>query len=948
VLSAAPVQDLSAPAPFVSSPSRVVLSAAPTQDLSAPPAPFASSPSRVAQSAGPAPAPSRQLPPAPSAPPRPAGATTLQSAFTPRPGTDKQSALATPADGRVGRLGEQLSKLGFPLPPDQVARLERARAALPSVLPIAWLLGVQWVRATSPDALRSLVLLVSETCAAGGGVLDVVDTTGATFLFFGLGSQGACALAAQELRERVEAFADGRTEAPSLAVAITGSRLRADPDSAAEGDGLSTLQHLLRKAQPGQCLLARNVATGVGDLVGTTSAGEDMQLTSRKAVLAAPLPTVGVDPIVKLVDLRLGTLGQSPVPPVVVCGARRSGRTHLAQELARRAQPGADRLVGFSSGVRGAGAPLSAIAELVCQLSETPFDDRVSSLGPALEARGVAPERRQALLAALQLAPTPSPFTTRQVADAVRLVLADLTQGRQRVLLFDGLDQTDAASLEVVKELLQTVAPRELIIVCTSPEQAPSLGAPVSFTLPRLGPAEVEQLLKAAIGSAPADLRDGVLSRSGGLPGVVADLLLLTLSRGAVRPRGDSLTLEGSVPDVTLEALARERLFAEGARVGRLLEAVWLLGDHADAATVAQVLPGVAQEAWPRATSARLLVGANGRARVASAFEPLVAAAALSGPGLALRVSALVAERWKGSAAAERVALALERTAEVQRAGNAWREVAERAVASRSADRVASAQEGMARVLRRHPQRDVPPVLTNRLQLFARAACSRLSLGDVDGAERALRDGFDAKPQTSAPDAELSYAHARVSEARGQADEAAEALAEALAVSKDQPVRAAVLAQLAQSLEARSDTQRALEAWHQALAAADTYLPVAPWFGEVDFRGRVEARIGALFITLTQGTRARTWLLSAAERFKAANAPLFAARVMANVGTLSMQLSSFGDAAQWFGQAAATAEAGGDFLFQAKQLAALARVLSRLQDPRAVEVARQGDRKSVV
>ncbi len=889
------------------------------------------------------PQPVAPVPPAAIAPllphmsePRPLGSTAFTPAFVP-------GALAPPRapDGRVGRIGELMGKLGFPLSPERVARFEEVRATLPDSMPIAWLLGVEWVRARTPQSLSELVTLVTDVSLNNRGALDAIDSAGATVVFFGPGSQGACVLAAQELRERLEALADGRPDAPSLKLAIAGSRLRADPDAPVEGDGLSQLAWLLRRALPGQCLLARNLALGVSDLVATTATHSDVQLTSRKPVLVQGLPSVGLDPLLKLFELRVSSLGTAPVAPVIVTGPRRAGRTHLAQELARRAHA-LDTLVGFTSSLRGNGRPLSALAELVCQLCQVPFEARHEALGPAMNALGVAPIRREAVLVALQLAPAPAPFSSRQVVDALRLLLAELAQGRRRVLVFDGLDQADASSVEVVRELLRTPTRRELVVALTTAEQAATLPVEALLTLPVLTAAEVDGVLTTALGVALPELRDALRMRTGGLPGLVVELLLLSIARGALRPKGDSLALEGAVPTVSPELLPKERLEAEGARCRRLLEAVWLLGEQADAAAVARVLPGLAQELWPRAVAARVLVGTGaGRASVAGAFEALVASAPVSGPGLAQRaLTAIEASGRPSLATAARLAMLLERAQEPQRAGTQWREVAARAAAARDFELSARAQEGMARALGRHPQRDSGVVLSTRLQLWARVAVTRLTLGDAAGARRALDEGLDVHPRGAPPDAELSFARSKVLEVEGKPDEASEALAEALAHSKSHPVRAAVLGALAQACEAANDNVRALDSWHQALALAEPFLPLASWFGEVDFRGRVEARIGALFLAEHQPARARTWLVSSSERFKVAKAPLHAARVMANLGALSMQTQAFGDATQWFSMAASTAEEGGDFLFQARQLVSLVKVLVQQADPQAADVAR--------
>jgi tetratricopeptide (TPR) repeat protein len=842
-------------------------------------------------------------------------------------------------DGQFGRVGELLGKLGFLLSPEQVARCEQLRAALPKVMPIAWVLGVEWVRAKTAVSLSEVVTLLVEVSLHHGGALDAIDASGATVIFFGLGSQGACVLAAQELRERLEALADGRPDAPSLKLAIGGSRLRADFEQPFEGDGLHHIAAMLRRAQPGQCVLTRSLALGVSDLVGTSPAQDDAQLTVRKPMVVQAIPSVGLEPLLKLFELRVTALENGPVLPVIVTGPRRAGRTHLAQELARRAH-GLDALVGYTSSLRGNGQ-LSALAELVCQLCQVPYESRHEALGPAMDALGVAPTRREAMLVALRLAPCPAPFPSRQVVDAFRLVLAELAKGRRLVLVFDGLDQADPASVEVVRELLRTPSPRELVVALTTDEQAATLPIHASLALPTLTPVEVDGLLTTVLGACPIELRNTLLMRSKGFPGLVVDLLLLTLGQGALRPRAETLALETTVPVVSPELLPKERLAAAGAACARLLEATWLLGEQAEAAAVAQVLPGLAYEVWPRAVAAQLLVGKGGTgASVAGAFEALVASTPLSGPGLAARALTLIQTSGRVSRAqASRVAMLLERADEPHKAGAQWSEVAASAAAARDFELSARAQEGMARALGRRPERGSGEVLSTRLQLWSRVATTRLMLGDLLGARRALTEGLEALPTGALPFPELSLALSKVLDAEGRFEAASEALSEALAYSKNDPVRAAVLASFAHACETRKDNARAQKAWHEALVVSDSFLPLAAWYGEVDFRGRVEARIGALFIAENQLSRARTWLVSSCERFKAANAPLHAARVMATLGGLSMLTSAFSEATQWFNASATTAEAAGDFLFQARQLISLVRTLVQLADPRATEIA---------
>ncbi len=182
-------------------------------------------------------------------------------------------------------------------------------------------------------------------------------------------------------------------------------------------------------------------------------------------------------------------------------------------------------------------------------------------------------------------------------------------------------------------------------------------------------------------------------------------------------------------------------------------------------------------------------------------------------------------------------------------------------------------------------------------------------------------------------------ARARVLRAEGQRDEAAQALAAALLATTDSAVRALCLAELAEACEVQGDLPRALESGLQALAVTDAFATLAPWYGERDFRARLEARVGGLLMALEQPERARTFMVAALERAQAANSAMVAARVMANLGALSVQRAALTEAAHWFSTAAAAAERGGDFLFQARQLVSLTMALARLQDDRLEGVA---------
>ncbi|MBL8922732.1 MAG: protein kinase [Myxococcaceae bacterium] len=884
------------------------------------------------------------------------GVSGLQTAYVPPGGLQApQPRLAQPtslaasdyanagaSEGRLGRLGEVLAQFNFPLSPDRVAKCEALRATMPGSLPIAWVLAIEPLRAQDPTAFGQLLTVCTDVALEWGGLLDDVTSSTFVFVFFGLGAQARCVLAAQEVRERLEVRLDGeKADAPALKLGISGSRLRADPDGAIEGEAVGAAKALAKGTAAGRCVLARGFANAVNDLLDLEPVDDDVvQVVGRKPVAAKAMVTVGFDAVAQALDARVGALLRGEVAPLVVTGPRRAGRTQVAQEFAVRAQQ-QGAFVLFSSGLRGGGG--SSLAELVCQLCHVPFSARHAGLGPALDKLGLQPAQREAVLLACQLRVAPTPVGGRQAAFALRLAVAAAAQQRPVVLVFDGLDQTDESSVEAFAELCATSGKRELLVGFTTAEQAGAFGKTQQVALPGLTPADVDTLLTGFLGNPPsAELRDALLSRSRGLPGVLVDFALLTAERGALRPRGDSLVLEGSVPQVDNATLPQARLKAVGTRVCRLLEVVAALGEAADGATAAKALPGIAQAAWGRAVTSRLLRSAgHGRVALAPGFEgPLATAPLVGGKPLAQRLAVVLAELSRTNPTlAPRVAEQLSRAGDTTRAGQAWKAVAERALAERDLATVCRAQQGMAEALASHAYASSRQAVTARLELFSRAAICALLLRDKAKARALLDAANELADQSQVDCIEYRLAAARVLRFEGRHDEAQGALDDALAGSQGTAAAAACLAEVGEVQEAANDLGGAVETYQQALAVADGFLPIAPWHGELDFRARLESRIGGVLMQQQQFPRARPFLQAAVERWKAAQAPLHAARVMANLGTLCVQTNAFKEATQWFGAAATTAEAGGDTTFQARQLVSLCRVLAKMADPRLPSLA---------
>ena len=185
-------------------------------------------------------------------------------------------------------------------------------------------------------------------------------------------------------------------------------------------------------------------------------------------------------------------------------------------------------------------------------------------------------------------------------------------------------------------------------------------------------------------------------------------------------------------------------------------------------------------------------------------------------------------------------------------------------------------------------------------------------------------------------------AAARVLRFESRHDEAQAALDEALATSQGLPAAAACLAELGEVQEAANDLVTAVDSYQQALAVADAFLPIAPWHGELDFRARLESRIGGVLMTQQQFPRAKPFLQAAVERWKASHAPLHGCRVMANLGTLCVQTNQLVEATRHFEAAAVAGAASGDLLFQAKMLLQQARVSKRQgQASQAKQLAHQ-------
>ncbi|GMU59009.1 MAG: hypothetical protein AMXMBFR34_07720 [Myxococcaceae bacterium] len=914
-------------APPRSSPARP---AVPLPRISAPPLRDAAPPPRSSAPSLPRPSAPFGSSPSSALPPPPYGA------------LERSDAL----DGRLGRLGETLANLNFALSPERVAAMETARAAIPETSTIGWVLVAEPLRTThTQPAYASLLSLAVDVVVVWGGALDKVDEKLFTFLFVGAGSQARAVLAATELRERIEVMLDGApTDAPVFRLALGAGKMTPPQEGPLEGEVVQGAKELAAKAGPGQVLLPSSFANAVSDLVETQSAGEVVAIVDRRPFQVRPLPVVGRDLTLNALSERLAALAEGTPPPMVVVGPRLSGRSTMAQETITRARA-KGLVVGSAQGTSSlAGLPYAAFVDVICQLCNVVPSQRFTALAPVLERLTLTPGEREAVLLLTQVRPPLSPFTPKQAVHVLRRVLEAGSGGRPRVLVFDALDAVDEASAEAFRELCVTKARGELVLGFTSPEQADQWLSDVpQAPLPLLASADVGRWLAAFLGhAAPRELQVSLEARSRGLPGLLVDWALLAAERGLLRPRGSGLALEGVLPAVEGEALAAERLKAVGARVARLVEATAALGDAADTAALARVLPGVSQSTWQRLQTTKLVKTAGGsRVQLGSpSLEDVALRAPMARrPALWQRLVAALGESVK-KAPMEwlRVARLVDTVADPSRAAQAWRTAAEVAVRLRSPLGLMHAQAGWAGALSRIAQTDNADATRLRLELLARAAANAFLVRDTERARTLLElaNELAQREQVGAPEHFLLAS--RLHRSLGRPELAQEALSQALALAGRGPAAALCLAEVGDVKESEGDMASAAQAYEQALPLADAAAPLAVWHGELDFRARVETRLAGVLMVL-KDERAKALLSTSLGRWRAAGAPLHEARVLANLGTLCVVGGQLNDAAALFGQAAATAEAAGDFPFHARQLMSLARVQARAGLPQAKQTA---------
>ncbi|GAA1993628.1 ATP-binding protein [Amycolatopsis minnesotensis] len=313
----------------------------------------------------------------------------------------------------------------------------------------------------------------------------------------------------------------------------------------------------------------------------------------------------------------------SPPAHVAVVGEPDAGKTRLLAELPRHRLLADRTVLSARCEPLRKPLPLGPVLEAVAKAPLAPVADRLSPVAGVL--RAVLPE----LIPVLPAPPQPlgAELTRHQIFRALREVL--VACGRT-VLVLDDAEHADEDTLDFLR-FLTGAQPQELAVVTSSVEETPH-GAPVRIALRPWTRADVERFARTALGTAalPPGFAEDLCDRTGGLPGVVRELL----RRGSP---ADASVAELALPP-RVRASVRDRMARLGPAGAEVLAVAAVLGEPAREHAIAALsrLPeDTASAAVEDAVRAVLLVETAGRYRVR---HPLAAQAILESiPGTRCR-----------------------------------------------------------------------------------------------------------------------------------------------------------------------------------------------------------------------------------------------------------------------------------------------------------------------
>jgi adenylate cyclase len=225
---------------------------------------------------------------------------------------------------------------------------------------------------------------------------------------------------------------------------------------------------------------------------------------------------------------------------------------------------------------------------------------------------------------------SPSSSSVRSPCAARTLLERRLSQA-PLLLLVEDLHWADTASLDLLRGAADQLVDRPLMFLLTHrPEAKPPMVARAEQTILRLGPlstsdtrAMVDGLFGDVIGDPLGQIGDIVVSRAGGNPLFVEEIVRMLVARGVLVREGDRWASPASCQEVdvppTLQGLLLSRIDKLGPEERRLLQEAAVLGVDFDEA----VLRAVATAPGTRSGASWRLISCSRRARPRGRALPL-------------------------------------------------------------------------------------------------------------------------------------------------------------------------------------------------------------------------------------------------------------------------------------------------------------------------------------
>lgn len=193
----------------------------------------------------------------------------------------------------------------------------------------------------------------------------------------------------------------------------------------------------------------------------------------------------------------------------------------------------------------------------------------------------------------------------RQIALAARTLVERRLERGPLVVVVEDLHWADMASVDLLRDIVDHLADRRLMMVVSQrPDARPLLMAQAAQTMIRLAPLspdEIRALLSGLFGSldepAFARVRDLIVTRAGGNPLFVEEIVRSLVGTGALVRQGDRWTCTGGSDAVniptTLHGLLLSRVDKLPAGTRRVLQAASVLGVMFDEVLLQAVATGI-------------------------------------------------------------------------------------------------------------------------------------------------------------------------------------------------------------------------------------------------------------------------------------------------------------------------------------------------------------------